>query len=76
MNDAWITYLSDSKQNETQVRLEHWKALEEKYCPTFWSQLVNRVVEAARTQIHSDSAAVQGYKSQLIGIKAVFVVPA
>ena len=73
-SEAWITYLNGSTQKDTQMRLDHWKALEENYSPEFWAQLVDRVVESAHIRMHSDSA-VQGYKGRVIGIKAIIVVP-
>jgi ATP-dependent helicase HepA len=74
MSEVWIAYLNGNTDKDMQVRLQHWKALEEDYSPGFWAQLVDQVVESARINIHSDSV-LQGYKSRVIGIKAIIVVP-
>jgi ATP-dependent helicase HepA len=74
MNDEVMSYLNTKMKTDEQLRLEHWKALEEDYSPTFWSQLVNRVVMAADTSSYSDTET-QDYKSQLVAIKAIIVVP-
>ena len=74
MSELWIAYLNDNTDKDKQVRLPHWKALEEDYSPEFWAQLVDRVVESAHMNIHSDGV-LKGYKSRVIGIKALIVVP-
>ena len=69
-----ISFLNSNTAKDIQIRLRHWEALNEYYSAESWAKLVNSVVNSVEDLFHNDTG-LQGYKSRLIAVKVIFVVP-
>jgi len=72
-DEVLLQYVSQTNENDEQVKAEHWVAIEKEYPPDQWSEIIKQVTLVSGQRLHASGAHV-GYTSRMLAIKVLLVV--